>query len=128
MDLDGVGWDALVARATEELRAVAARRETVTYHRLVADLGVDLAGGSAEDSDRSLAALLRQVSTAEDEAGRGMLSAVVVRSSGLPAGGFFRLAAERGRDVTDRREAWQRELRRVHDAYSGRSGGPPTPN
>jgi hypothetical protein len=60
-----------------------------------------------------LAALLREISMEEDAAGRGLLSAVVVRGSGLPGGGFFQLAEERGRDTSDREACWRAEHARV---------------
>lgn len=110
-------------RAT--LVEVAAARATITYEELLDAIGaIDPALRGVAEGD--LAPVLRAVSTGEDEAGRGLLTAVVVRrGSGRPGGGFFRLAADRGRDCTDREAAWVSELALVHDAHaagSARSG------
>jgi hypothetical protein len=108
-------WDDLKATARAILHGVAAHRSTITYRELTDRLGVSLPA----NDEWSLARLLREVSTEEDEAGRGLLTAVVVRhSGGLPGGGFFRMAAARGRDVDDRQSCWERELERVYRAYS----------
>lgn len=100
------------------LAAVAADRATVTYEALLDDLGRRDPALRVE-VEATLAATLRAISVAEDEAGRGLLTAVVVRSgSGVPGGGFFALAADRGRDVSDRRVSWEAELARVHQAHA----------
>lgn len=86
------------------LAQVAAAGETITYEALRERLGLE----------GDLVPLLRSLSVAEDEAGRGLLSAVVVQpSSGRPGAGWFRLAAERGRDITDPDAAWQSERARL---------------
>lgn len=97
------------------LRPVAAAGSTVTYGRLRELLGPSEVDGREGRPD--LAALLRLVSLAEEEAGAGLLSAVVVRSSGRPGGGWYRLAGEVGRDVSDAEAAWSAERRRLQDAY-----------
>jgi len=113
-------WGALKDRARAALAGAARSRSVLTYGELAQVLGdrLPLADG------RDLAALLREVSTEEDEAGRGLLSAVVVRAGGdgLPGGGFFRLAASRGRDVADRRAAWRDEVERVWQSFTSHTG------
>ncbi|MFP3906540.1 MAG: hypothetical protein ACLFRV_10150 [Acidimicrobiales bacterium] len=112
--------DDVVEAVADILSGVARRGTTITYAQLLealAERDPDLRALAESD----LATALRSVSTREDEAGRGLLTAVVVRrSSGLPGGGFFRLAAERGRAVEDRSAAWSTELARVHAAHSAR--------
>lgn len=92
------------------LVGIAARGATVTYEELRAELS--LTG--------DLLPALRALSEAEDDGGRGLLTAVVVRAdTGQPGPGWFRLAAERGRDVTDADDAWRSErtrLQREHGA------------
>jgi len=69
--------------------------------------------------------MLGQIAIAEDRAGRGMLTAVVVRKdSGRPGDGFFELARKLGRDTTDRERFWIEELNRVYAYWSnpGRAG------
>ena len=112
--------DVLESTVRTILAEVAARGATITYEGLLDVLEArdpQLAQQAAVD----LAPVLRAVSVAEDEAGRGLLTAVVVReSSGLPGGGFFRLAEDRGRVVADRESAWSAELERVHAVHSVR--------
>ena len=108
--------DELRPVVTDLLAEVARAGDTITYAELLEAIEArdpDL----RERAEADLASVLRAVSVAADEAGQGLLTAVVVRSgSGLPGGGFFELAAERGRDVADRPTAWRRELSRVHQA------------
>jgi hypothetical protein len=111
--------DELRSVVTDLLAAVAAGGRTITYSELLDALDAR-DPHLRERAEVDLAPVLRAVSVAADESGRGLLSAVVVRaSSGLPGGGFFALAADRGRDVTDRPAAWKRELSQVHRAHSG---------
>lgn len=106
------------AEATRrELATCAARGTTVTYAELterVPELR------PFRDTGR-LGALLRRVSLAEEAEGRGLLSCLVVRSDGrgLPGPGFFRLAADLGRDVADRRSCWEAERDRVYRSHRG---------
>ena len=70
--------------------------------------------------DPRLAQMLGDISTEEDEAGRGMLSVVVVHKTGdqKPGTGFFKLAQSLGHDVTEEDMCWAKELKKVHDAWS----------
>ena len=106
---------------TEILVGVARRRATITYGELLHE--VEGASPEVLGSLRTeLAPVLRAASVAADEAGHGLLTAVVVReSSGLPGGGFFRLATERGRSGDDPHQLWSAELARVYSAYSDRA-------
>jgi hypothetical protein len=99
-------WQALKDGARGALLRTARAGATITYAELLAAIG-------RPDGLDGLAGLLREISVEEDTAGRGLLTAVVVRSSGLPGSGFFELAAERGRDVSDRETCWRREHERV---------------
>jgi hypothetical protein len=59
----------------------------------------------------------------EANAGRGMLSAVVVHKHGeyLPGPGFFKLAEELGiKNEADKLAFWNRQLHKVHDYWSVR--------
>jgi hypothetical protein len=112
--------DTLIDCVTDILVGVARDGATITYAALldaVSERGPELRARAEAD----LAPVLRAVSVAEDEAGRGLLTAVVVREgSGLPGGGFFGLGADRGRAVEDRAAMWSAELARVHAAHSPR--------
>jgi len=92
----------------DRLVDIAARGETISYDELRDQLG--LAG--------DLVPLLRALSEAEDDAGRGLLTAVVVRAdTGRPGQGWFRLAAQRGRDVDDPDRTWQDERARLQQVH-----------
>src|SRR4051794_14443001 len=90
------------------LVALAARGETITYPALRQELQLE----------GDLVPILRELAESEDEAGRGLLTAVVIRAdTGRPGAGWFGLASARGRDVTDADQAWQLErdfLQQVH--------------
>jgi len=101
----------------DRLVEVAARGETITYEQLRRDVGFE----------GDLVPRLRSLSVAEDDAGRGLLTAVVVRSdSGLPGDGWFRLAEERGRNPSDPMAMWEAErvlLQERHRELQRPSGG-----
>ena len=69
----------------------------------------------------AVAAMLGEIATAEDAAGRGIITAIVVyKSAGLePGPGFFHIAKELGRDTSDRERFWLEELAAVHRGWSG---------
>jgi hypothetical protein len=94
----------------DRLVDTARRGETIRYDELRAELGLE----------GDIVPALRALSETEDDAGRGLLTAVVVRDdTGRPGKGWFRLAAERGRDVSDPEGMWEAErarLRREHGA------------
>jgi hypothetical protein len=68
----------------------------------------------------ALAAMLGEISEAEDAAGRGMLTVIVVHKQGdmQPGPGFFDLAKRLGRDTTDIVKCWVDELKKVHAYWS----------
>jgi hypothetical protein len=105
-------WAAAKVAARRVLAAHAAAGDTITYAELAA---APLGSIPFRPDDAALGRLLGEVSTEEDAAGRGLLSAVVVRKhGGLPGNGFFTLAARLGRAVgADRRAFWEAELARV---------------
>ena len=72
----------------------------IFYSELVAEIGsCDL-----EPQSPQLAHMLGEVSTAEHNAGRGMLTVVVVHKSSdqMPGPGFFELARSLGHDTADK--------------------------
>ncbi|MEE8606754.1 MAG: hypothetical protein V3S55_04050 [Nitrospiraceae bacterium] len=74
-----------------------------------------------EPNAYALAHMLGEISTEEDEAGRGMLSVVVVHKHGdmKPGPGFFELAKRLGRDTSDITKCWIEELKKVHACWKG---------
>ncbi len=66
--------------------------------------------------DTRLFQLLGEISEEEDEAGRGMISALVVHKTGdmQPGPGFFNVAKDLGRDTSDLLKCWISEVKKVH--------------
>jgi hypothetical protein len=106
--------------AKEETRQVlidrAAVEDTIPYSELVMQISsIDL-----EPDSFALAQMLGEISTAEDAAGRGMLSVIVVHKDGdrRPGPGFFQLAKKLVRDPRDRETCWVEELHWVYREWS----------
>ena len=113
-------WEAARAEARQAMIAVAARRRVIAYSDLVAEMrSLDL-----EPQGDHLAHMLGEISTAEHEAGRGMLTVVVVHKHGdqMPGPGFFELARSLGHDTRDREAFWIGELEKVYRAWSAERG------
>ena len=109
-------WEGARAEARQAMIAVAARRRVIAY----SDLVVEIRSLDLEPPGDRLAHLLGEISTAEHEAGRGMLTVVVVHKQGdqMPGPGFFQLARSLGHDTKDREAFWIGELDKVYGAWS----------
>lgn len=110
-------WEDAKREACEALIAVARRRGMITYGEL---FGEHVRSISLAPNDYPVSAFLDQISTQEDEAGRGLLSVLVVHKHGdmEPGRGFYELAQRRGRDCSDRQRMWVAELHRVHGQWA----------
>lgn len=109
-------WDAAKVEMTKILAARAKVRGMIPYSDLVrAVKTISLAPDSS-----ALAAMLGEISEAEDAAGRGMLTVIVVHKSGdmQPGPGFFDLAKRLGRNTSDIVKCWVEELKKVHAHWS----------
>jgi len=112
MPRESIDWQRTKDGAREAMIGVARRGVTITYSELLAAIG-------HPDGLDDLARLLREISLEEDAAGRGLLTAVVVRSaSGLPGNGFFQLAVQQGRDIADRESCWRAEHERLQHEHA----------
>src|SRR4051794_17715474 len=84
-------WDAAKKEARARLVEIAKKRELIGYKELtehIRSVGFDYHGPIFRK-------FLGQLSTEDDAAGKGMLTAVVVhKSDGLPGPGFFKLAKQ----------------------------------
>lgn len=116
-------WKRAKAEAHAILIRVAATRETIAY----SDLAPQIRSISFLSKDQRFFFLLREISTDEYRAGRGMLTAVVVHKAGdyRPGPGFFELARTLGLDTRDSDRLWVSELKKVHDFWNahGAIGG-----
>ena len=107
-------WDQAREQARGAMVKRASRGATMTYTDLCKEISAIL----FDPHDQLLAHLLGQISTEEDAAGRGMLTAVVVhKHDGWPGAGFFDLARSLGRKVTDEEEMWIAEINRLQAVY-----------
>ena len=109
-------WRAAKEEARQAMIAVARRGRTMSYTEPVQKI----VSCHLEPRDPRLAHMLGQVSTAEDEAGRGLLTVVVVHKTGdmKPGSGFFELAERLGRDISDTDQCWVTESRKVYEVWS----------
>ena len=109
-------WEDAKREARDAMIAVArGAKGTISY----TDLCGKITSAQLEPDSEALRDLLGDISTAEDAAGRGMLSVVVVHQSGdgRPGRGFFVLAKKLGRDARDRDAFWAAEFEKVRRAW-----------
>ena len=101
----------------EELIRVAKSESYVNYSDVAPMAGLNME--LAHDRNQ-IARILDGISQAEHNAGRPLLSAVVIRrDENMPGNGFFTLAKRLGLHTEgDNLEFWLSELRRVHDYWS----------
>ena len=106
-------WAPVRDEILQLLRDVARRQSTTTY----SGLAVKVTRFPLAPESYALHELLGEIARSEDAAGRGMLSVVVVhKRDGMPGPGFFKLAAELGREATDPMMLWSEELKLVYRA------------
>ena len=115
-------------RTKEEMHSVlvkCARDErSISYSELAQQIGPI----SFQPDARAYHAMLGEISTAEHEEGRGMLTVLVVHKEGdaLPGPGFFELGQRLGYDTTDKLSFWSAEFKRVLLAYRSKASNPST--
>lgn len=108
-------WSAAKEEARQAMIAVARSKSVIAY----SDLVRRITSCFLEPNGTHLAHMLGEISSEEDEEGRGLLTVVVVHKTGdlKPGPGFFRLARLRGRHVVDEEQFWIEELRNVYNAW-----------
>ena len=113
-------WHEAKKEACLAIRGVASDKGLIFY----SDLVKRIKSCALEPYGEPLATMLGEISTDEDAAGRGLLTAVVVRKEdGRPGRGFFdKLARDRGRVFPDtdsgRDRFWIEELECVYRCSS----------
>jgi hypothetical protein len=109
-------WDA----AKHEARSVMIERAKVRGMISYSDLAKRIKSAKFEAYDQRLFEMLGEISSEEDAAGRGMLSALVVHKLGdmQPGPGFFKFAKLLRRDTRNILECWVNELHKVHSVWS----------
>ncbi len=115
---EGPMWDEAKQQATAALVSVARRRGRIAYSELVPHISAI----PLEPHDSRLFHLLGEISSEEDAAGRGMLTAIVVHKNGdmQPGPGFFELAKSLGRNTKDPLVCWVQEFNQVHDYWANK--------
>ena len=94
----------------------AGRKETITYDELTGMIDLDYPLGSSRE--REMGRLLDEISRFEHDHERPMLTAVVVsKEDGKPNSGFFKIAAELGKDTGMKALFWKNELRKVYEEW-----------
>ena len=107
-------WEKAKAEAVRELSSRAKTESTITY----ADLTQRINSIAFGPSDYSFHYLLYEVSREEEAAGRGLLSALVVRKEdGLPGQGYFDVARQMGRNVADPVRSWTEEVKLIFSKW-----------
>ena len=115
-------WNAAKKEARDAMIEVAGRQDTMSYSDLSNHLE-RTTGLYLEPHDFRFHHMLGEISTAEDAAGRGLLTAVVVhKEDRKPGRGFFELAQRRGRDTSEELRFLGVELKKVYAAWSRRAG------
>lgn len=105
--------------AKDEMRTilvgVAKQQATIAYSEVTRDVDTI----KFEPDSYAFHAMLGEISTEEADAGRGMLSAVVVHRDGetMPGPGFFTLAQKLHRDTSDKIMSWVAELNTAYDYW-----------
>lgn len=113
---DDVAWNAAKREAKEILTKRARVRGMIPYSDLVSQIR----SISFEPHDSRFFHFLGEISTEESQAGRGMMTALVVHKEGdmQPGPGFFELAQSLGRDTTDITACWVEEFKKVHAVWA----------
>lgn len=104
-----------------EIAEVAKRRVLITYGEIARTVNLDM----SNDADREqMSRMLAEIASHEQQAGRPMLTAVVVHQGGdnNPGEGFFAIATEFGRFAGGHNQLrrlvfWVREVAAVHDHW-----------
>ena len=111
-------WNKAKRQAMAILRDVARAEDTISYSELAAQISAVSFG----PDEHGYHAFLGEISEAEDDAGRGLLTVIVVHKDGdmMPGTGWFELARSRGRNVADKIRAWTEEINAVYAVWKAR--------
>ncbi|MGB2693354.1 MAG: hypothetical protein WBB48_01225 [Thermodesulfobacteriota bacterium] len=105
--------------AKEEIRQILIARAKIRNPISYSELANQLTTIEIEPHAYALHEILGEISIAEDNAGRGLLSILVVHKDGnrMPGQGCFDLAQNRGRDTSNKLKFWLKELELVHSHW-----------
>lgn len=109
-------WEEAKAEAIRAMVQRARKSRTISYSELVAEIRAV----RMEPHDPRLSHFLGEIAEEEDAAGRGMLTVVVVHKRGdqKPGPGFYEMARQLGRDISDPEAFWIAEFEAVRHTWS----------
>ena len=103
---------------TSKLTEIAGQRELITYTELSRWIE-DETGNSVPANSSKMNDMLDEIGKRENQAGRGLLSALVVRQKErTPGRGFYKSAEDCGTTDEEQREFWQKEVNKVYDSHA----------
>jgi len=113
-------WTAAKEEAITILRRCARRKMAVHYSQLAHQIKAI----QFEPHGAHFAHLLSEISAAEFEAGRGMLTAIVIHKDHdrMPGPSFYECAERLGLDISDKLKLWTEQVMKVQKVWdeSGR--------
>jgi len=103
----------------EEIRKILIARAKTKCPIFYSELANQIKTVKIEYHARAFHEMLGEISIAEDNAGRGLLSALVIHKEGnkMPGQGFFNLAKERGKNFSDNDDFWIKELNSFYSQW-----------
>jgi hypothetical protein len=109
-------WESAKAEGKAALAECARAKEMISYTEFMQQI-CSISFETPYDS--RLPQLLAEISTEEANAGRGMMTALVVRKNGdqRPGGGFFELAERLGYDVSNPEKFWIEQVNKVFASW-----------
>ena len=108
-------WDAAKEQARQVLAKSARKADVIEYGELTRRIQSIRFDAHGDDFRH----FLGQLSWESDAAGQAMITAIVVhKDDQRPGVGFFSLAAELGRDVSDPDRCWSQEVERLFREHS----------
>ena len=109
--LDPDTWQAAKAEMRELVVQCARSEALMTYGELAAMMTVI----SPHPGAYAFQALLREMCREAEQAGHGMLCALVVsKATGMPGAGFFKALIYDGVDCSDQHACWQEQVQQVY--------------
>ena len=109
-------WESAKAEGKAALAECARAKKMISYFDFVHHICSIL---FETPYDPRLPHLLAEISTEEAKAGRGMMTALVVRKKGdqRPGSGFFQLAERLGYDVSNPEKFWLEQVNKVFASW-----------
>jgi hypothetical protein len=108
-------WDKAKGEAWTILARIAKTKGKPIFY---SELNRKISAISFQPDGHDFHNMLGQLSEESDQDGKGLISALVVhKEDERPGNGFFTLAKELGRDVSDREKCWIAEVDRVYGAF-----------